>query len=197
MKIQDKDPNAPMDANFTGSSGFTLIETLMVIAILSVLFGTIYSTFSLFNRAYTSENVKAGVQQRTRLGMEFMIRDIRLAGLNPQGSAAAGINTAEAARIIFSADLNYDGDVDAGDPLENVTYQLVGSDLIQINHLGPETLLENVTGLTFTYLDIDDAVTADLDAIRTVLVTLTTESPAGQDGMMSRTYTSRVRCRNL
>ncbi len=76
------------------SAGFTLVEVLMCIAILSILFGTIYRTFDTFNRSYANENVKAGVQQKSRIGIDLMARDIRLAGLDPLGSAAAGFNPA-------------------------------------------------------------------------------------------------------
>ena len=64
------------------SAGFTLVEVLMSLAMLSIVFGTIYRTFDTFNRSYTSENVKAGVQQKSRLGIDLMVRDIRLAGLD-------------------------------------------------------------------------------------------------------------------
>ena len=63
--------------------GFTLVEVLICLALLSILFGTIYRSFSSVNRYYTKENVKAGVQQKARIGIDLMARDIRLAGLDP------------------------------------------------------------------------------------------------------------------
>ena len=84
-----------------GCRGFTLIEVLMCIAILSIVFGTICQTFDTFNRAYTTENVVAGVQQKTRNGVEFMVHDIRLAGLDPLGTAGAGF-LAAGARPLFN-----------------------------------------------------------------------------------------------
>lgn len=188
------------------SAGFTLVEVLMCIAILSILFGTIYRTFDTFNRSYTKENVKAGVQQKTRVGIDLMARDIRLAGLNPLGSANAGFNADPAKTntnsIQFSADLNYDGDVE--DPFEDIRYALNGDKLEQTIDLDSgmvnDTLMENVTGLTFTYLDETDTVLAEpipVDDIRTVLISLTVVRTAGREGLISRTYTTRVRCRNL
>jgi prepilin-type N-terminal cleavage/methylation domain-containing protein len=126
------------------SAGFTLVEVLISIAILSILFGTIYRTFDIFNRSYTSENVKSGVQQKTRIGIDLMARDIRLAGLDPLGSASAG--------------------------------------------------------LTFTYLDAADTPLAEpipVNQIRTVLISLTMQREAGRGGSVRRTYTTRIRCRNL
>ena len=189
-----------------GPAGFTLVEVLMCIAILSILFGTIYRTFDIFNRSYTKENVKAGVQQKTRIGIDLMARDIRLAGLDPLGSADAGFDPDPAktnsTSIQFTADLNYDGDV--LDPFEEIRYELNGNRLEQATDLGSgvvvDTLLEDVSGLTFTYLDDTDTPLAEpiaVNQIRTVLISLTLVRPSGRDKPVSRTYTTRVRCRNL
>jgi len=186
------------------SAGFTLVEVLVCIAILSVLFGTIYRTFDTFNRSYAKENVKAGVQQKSRIGIDLMARDIRLAGLDPLGSASAGFNPANTSTnsIQFTADLNYDGDLD--DPFEDMIYALNGNLLEQTSDLGSgpvtATLLDNVTDLTFTYLDQGDNLLPEpvaVDQIRTVLISLTVQRPAGREGPVSRTYSTRVRCRNL
>jgi prepilin-type N-terminal cleavage/methylation domain-containing protein len=185
------------------ASGFTLVEVLVCMAIMSILFGTVYRSFDIFNRSYTKENVKAGIQQRTRIGIDLMARDIRLAGLDPLGTANARIIAADTENIQFSADLNYDGDVN--DSFENITYALSGDLLRQTSDLGTgfitDTLLDNIDALAFTYLDASDtpmaAPVGNPQDIRTVIVSLTMQRPAGRDGPISRTYASRVRCRNL
>jgi type IV pilus assembly protein PilW len=187
-----------------GSAGFTLVEVLMCIAILSVLFGTVYRTFDTFNRSYANENVKAGVQQKSRIGIDLLARDIRLAGLDPLGTSNAGFNPANTSStsIQFTADLNYDGDLD--DPFEDITYALNGNLLQQTTDLGSgpvtATLLDNVTALTFTYLDqTNNLLPAPVATgeIRTVIISLTMQRPAGREKTVSRSYTTRVRCRNL
>ncbi len=193
----------PLNSMRSRSAGFTLVEVLMCIAILSIVFGTIFRAFDTFNRSYTKENVKAGVQQRTRIGIDLMARDIRLAGLDPLGKANARIEVADTENIQFSADLNYDGD--ANDSFENITYYIDGDRLRQTSDLGTgfvtDTLLDNIDALTFTYLDASDtpmvAPVGNPEDIRSVMVSLTMQRPAGRDGPISRTYTTRVRCRNL
>ncbi len=186
------------------AAGFTLIEVLLCIAILSILFGTVYRSFANVNRSYTNENVKAGVQQKARIGIDLMARDIRLAGLDPLGAVNAGFNAANTntSSVQFTADLNYDGDLD--DPFENMRYTLNGNLLQQTSDPGSgtvtATLMDNVTALTFTYLDFEDNILPlpiATDQIRTVVISLTVERPSGPKGQVSRTYTTRVRCRNL
>lgn len=186
------------------SAGFTLVEVLMCLAIFSILFGTVFQSFDTFNRSYTNENVKAGVQQKSRIGIDLMARDIRLAGLDPLDTANAGFVAANTntTSVRFTADLNYDGDL--GDPFEDTIYAINGNLLQQTSDLGSgpvtATLLDNVSALSFNYLDQADNPLPEpiaTNQIRTVLISLTVQRPAGRDGQVSRTYTTRVRCRNL
>jgi prepilin-type N-terminal cleavage/methylation domain-containing protein len=183
-----------------------MIELMIVIAILAILFTFMYKGFERLNRYNTAENVKAGTQQSARIGVEMMVQDIRRAGLNPLGTAGAGIVAAGPTSFRFTADANFDGDV--ADPSEDITYGLnldgtCGTCLQQTNHLGTETLLGDVNTLALTYLDDTGTAipTADLATrradIRTVGIALTVNRPAGRDGTVSRTYTTQVRCRNL
>ena len=181
-----------------GSSvGFTMVEMLMVLAIISIAFGTIYKSFEHLNRSTTTENVKAGIQQGVRIAVDFMVQDIRLAGLNPLGTPDIGFKEYLPEKIQFTMDANFDGDDD--DTFEDITYELDSANgtLVQTNHLGPEVLIDSVSNLNFTYLDIDDQTTMDRSEIRSVVISLTMSRPAGRDGEISRTYTTQVRCRNL
>jgi prepilin-type N-terminal cleavage/methylation domain-containing protein len=177
------------------SAGFTMVEMLMALAIFSIAFGTIYKSFEHLTRSTTKENVRAGTQQGARISVDFMVQDIRLAGLNPLGTPGIGLQAISPDSIQFTMDANFDGDDD--DTFEDITYALTGSGtLMQTNHLGAEVLIDNVTSLNFTYLDSDDQTTSDLDEIRSVTISLTLRRPAGRD-VVERSYTTRVRCRNL
>lgn len=179
------------------AAGFTMMEMLMALAIFSIAFGTIYKTFDHLNRSTATENVKAGTQQAVRIAVDFMVQDIRLAGLNPLGSPGIGIQAISPTSIQFTMDANFDGDDE--DTYEDITYAFNAGNgaLLQTNHLGNEILIDNITNLNFTYLDSADQTTSDLDEIRSVVVSLTMQRPAGRDEDVSRTYTTRVRCRNL
>ena len=55
----------------------------------------------------------------------------------------------------------------------------------------------NVSALQFTYFDAAGIETTAVDAIRAVEISMTVQLPAGRGGTVSRTYSTRVRCRNV
>ena len=192
--------------------GFTAIELLVSLAILSIALTSIYSMYMSFIRTCTKEGAKIRVQQSVRSGLDMMIRDIRLAGLDPEATGDFGIVVAAPQRIQFTADLDMDGEVDDADAtdgidtpdMEHMAYEYDGSTTLKMflykANGDPETdeiMAENVTDLTFTYYDSNDDTTSDLDAIRTVDIRMTIEKSAGRDGQVSRTLIKRVKCRNL
>ena len=196
MSPQTQNIQNRIDRDRSGQRGFTAIELLMAIAVVGIAFGTIYKTFEQLNRSYSTENVKAGVQQSARVTVELMVQDIRLAGLDPLGTAGAGIKATSDTSIHFTTDANFDGDDD--DTFEDISYALTTGKLEQTNHLGETaTLLDAVEDLKFTYLNSDDQTTSLISEIRSVMISLTVRKPAGRDEPVSRTYTTKVRCRNL
>lgn len=175
-----------------------MIELLLVIGVISILLGAIFNWFDNMGRFYKNENTKAGTQQSTRFGMETLIQDIQLAGLNPLGVPGAGLIVATATAIQIASDLNFDGDF--SDPFENTTYALNGSRLEQTNHLGAETLVDNVSSLSFTYFDRNGVLIPEpvnIPDIRSVGISLTQTRDSDRGKEISRTYRTRIRCRNF
>ena len=64
------------------SSGFTLIEIMVALAIMGILLSAIYGVFTSIYNSYLSQNQLADVEQNARIGIEQMVREIRLAGFN-------------------------------------------------------------------------------------------------------------------
>jgi prepilin-type N-terminal cleavage/methylation domain-containing protein len=186
-------------------NGFTLVELAMVIAIMSIVLGSIYSVFAATNRSTTNNEVIAEVMQNLRISIDFIEQDIRMAGLDRFGSASAGIEAATAINLRFTADRNMDGVLN--DNLERITYfyDATNNRLRQCLWEGTlndwQTVAENVTNFQFSYLDADDNLLvfpiADLSEIRAVVVTMNIEQPAGRSGPVNRTITKRILCRNL
>ena len=76
---------------FKDKRGFSLIELLVTLVIMSVVSLAIYSVISVSSRTYTTQGVTADVQQSVRAAMEVMLQDIRAAGLDPTASGNFGI----------------------------------------------------------------------------------------------------------
>lgn len=212
--------------------GFTLVDILVGLAMASVLMVAMVSLFTTLGRSYTTQNVAADVQQLTRAGMELMIQEIRMAGFDPGGAAAAAIvsnfdNTAgfhidhdgkvaptDADNIAFTLDQDMDGRIDhcttggtaecpaADDNIENelIAYRINNRTLEKYrggSAVWEDLSEDNVSDLSFTYYDDTGAVTTAAEDIRTVEISMTVQLPAGRGGTVSRTYSTRVRCRNI
>jgi hypothetical protein len=65
------------------------------------------------------------------------------------------------------------------------------------NSRSNRSLVDNVRDLKFKYFDADDQETNSVNDIRTIEITLTVREKAGREQFLSRTYSTRVICRNL
>lgn len=188
--------------NTSGNSGFTLLEVIVALTITLIVMSGIISLLNSLNRTYTGQNVAAAVQQVTRAGIDIMTRNIRMAGLNPLNLEPIGIVEASGDKIRFKLDLDGSGAIEAGaDIREDIAFLLNRKNQLirqyDGNNRSNRSLLDNVSELKFKYLDADDQETSSLDAIRTVEISLTVKESSGMGQFMSRTFSTRVICRNL
>ena len=208
----------------TASLGFTVVELLVALGLAAVVFGLIVSFFADMGRSTTTQNAAAAAQQTARAGVDFMAQELRLAGLDPLNSAGAGIEAISPTQIRFTSDScnveigdsgtceNPEPDGNVNGKNERVTYLYDAGSRVLRRYLYEGTasqtwtpLLEQVepnpgTVPLFTFLDgnglqiTDNSMRGD---IRTVLITLTVQEPAGSSKVVKRTYSSRVRLRNI
>lgn len=189
------------------NDAFTLIELMVVMAMIGIVTGSIYGIFVSSNRSYRTQDKVVEVQQNVRVGIDFMARDIRAAGFDPQGTADAGIEVATATKVRFTSDMNrVNGIEDTNRERITYEYDAVSNDLLQLLYEGTasatsETLIDNVSALTFTYLDsggndLGNPV-ANLAAIRTILISLTCQGTNAQGRTFTRTLNTRVISMNL
>jgi len=193
------------------TAGFTLIEVLVTIAMISIFSAAAMAVLIPLSRSYTATDVASSAQQVVRMAVEVMANDIRLAGLDPLDQADAGLQEANATSIRFTCDrvnvvagdTEANGEID-NDNFENINYyyepateslnlRLYSGAPVQTT----QQLVNNVTNLEFRYFDEAGLVTGDLDLIRSVQISMTVEEDAGKSGTVERSYTTRVLCRNL
>jgi type IV pilus assembly protein PilW len=195
-----------------GEAGFSLVEMLVVVAMLSIFMAATYAVMLPLRRSYTTQDVAAGAQQTARMAVEFMAGEIRLAGLNPiESNEPFGFERASATDIQFTSDRidRAAGETEANGTIDNANFERIGyffeagdNSLRERRYEGSpsqitQTLVNNVRELRFRYFDADDNETANLEDIRAVQISLTVEEPAGRDGLLQRNYATKVICRNL
>jgi len=193
----------------TNQHGFTLIELLITLAVSGILMAGVYTAFKSQQDAYLAQDQVAEMQQNIRAGLDIMIRDIRMAGYDPDQTGNYGIvddPPLSADRIVFTLD-NPDS---PGDELE-LSYDLFPS--VGVISLGRSSngglrsaIAENIESLEFRYLDRDGVETADVNAMRAVEITMVARSrlpdrnythPVDNDNFRRRSQTTTVRLRNM
>jgi len=198
-------------------AGFSLIEVMVAMVIVSVLLAAVYAVYASLSRSYTTQNVSAEVQQSIRAAMTLMAEDIMMAGLDPVDSGEFGFDPSGSTSISFRYDTANSNNEFSGEMATSgaqVTYFFSNETLYQCDNpvTCPETdqniFIENVTDFRLDYLDssgndlftdlgyADPLTGANLSDIRQVVITIEVEEPAGRDKTVSRTYATRVKCRN-
>ncbi|OGP81224.1 MAG: hypothetical protein A2Z13_08870 [Deltaproteobacteria bacterium RBG_16_64_85] len=157
-----------------GRSGFTLVEVLAAVAILTIAMAAVFSTFDFQQKSYTTQSRIAEMQQNLRLAEAYLDRDIRMAGYGiPSAGAPEGVTvpvgllpSGTAIRTLFPVDstagpdslyILYLYDMDTNQPpTTNTNIMLSGSGQVSVASIsgflagGGELVL------------ITDGITADL-----------------------------------
>lgn len=201
---------SPTNLNRQGRiSGFTLLELLISLAIGMIVLGAIYTVFTMQNKHFTSQEQIAEMQQIARTTMDVMIREISMAGYDPNKwlptpiPANAGITSAAATSLAFTADLNENGVTT--DANENVTYAFDSANyrITRNTGGGAQPFAENIEDLAFTYYKADGITAATLPADILMIkmsIRVRTAKPdptyAANGGYRTFTLTSNVTLRN-
>ena len=189
-------PSRKFNQIVIGNHGFTLIEVIIALAMISMLMAAMISMFSNLNQSYATQTVAAGIQQVVRTGIDIIAQNIRMAGFNPLKLPDVGFREdISESSIHFSYDLDEDGTI-ADD--EDITFFLQDNKLKrQIRGGYRISLIENVTNLRFSYLNDNDESADNPQKIKSVIISMTVTEPAGRKRLLSRTYSTRVICRNM
>ncbi len=159
--------------------GFTLIEIMVSMVISSLVIAGIYGVYTIQQRSYTVQEQVTEMQQRLRSAVDFMSRDIRMAGYYRDGigckiSAGQALLTVQPDRFVFQY-----CESDGTDWVINrVTYSLNAGELRRELKQGKSggqtrTLAEGIDGIEFRYLQADGVTPATVaGAIRVVQMSI-------------------------
>ncbi len=94
-------------------SGVTLVELMVSLVISSFVIAGVYGVYTIQKKSYTVQEQVVEMQQRLRSAMDFLVRDIRMAGSNPdsESKCSGKIVAANAKDMKFRA-CNLDKDED-------------------------------------------------------------------------------------
>ncbi len=120
--------------------GFSLIEMLMVVLILSIITGVVFNYIVTVQKRYQTESARLDVQQESREFLDQMVRDLHTTGFpnfRISGTGGAAPNPANAADPVANnpkiavglvavsyTDILFEGDVDGSGTVSSMRYTL-------------------------------------------------------------------------
>jgi len=178
--------------------GISLVELIVAMAVAAVIGWIIVSAFTSMNRAVIDQNTVVDMQSTGRNAMATMVRILRETGLDPIGTADAGIEENTATKLRITRDANLNGLIDEG-LQERVTFEFTGGRLRRCfdEEIDPVSgvvidegicaeMSDEVEDLTFAYPD---------DRTMVINLTLRGEKADGRQEF-TRTLTTIVQGRN-
>jgi type IV pilus assembly protein PilW len=163
-------------------NAFTLVELLIALALAAMATAAIYKAFQAQQSIYQIQDQLSEAEQNLRAALDIMVREIRMAGYDPQSTANAGITLAESNAIQFTADLNGNGHdfataTSANNPNEKITFTFASNSLRrEVWGGGAQVLAGNIDALNLVYLNKYGSVIAtpvtDLEQIRSIQITI-------------------------
>jgi type IV pilus assembly protein PilW len=175
------------------SVGFTIVELLISMMVGLLILFAVYETFTVHNRQFKTQELSVEMLQNARVGLDFIVRELRMAGYNPAdtlnlctgtntaaNSPCVGITSIAANSISFTADLNGNGNLTADDtnPDENITYDINNSVMRRTSNGTLQPVVMNISALSFTYYDGSNQTTTDLALIRKIRISITAQATA-------------------
>ncbi len=179
------------------ASGLTVVEAVVAMGIAGVLYAALYGFYGMHLRVLKAQEVRLSLQESSRLAIDFLTRELHLAGARPvRGGACEGferLTVAEEQRVTMQYDFrgnstssSPDGCPD--DPGERVTYVYDGGEQALKRATGggtPQPRINNVPadGFLLRYFDREgNELETPLDsqeraAVHTVMVAVQVSAP--------------------
>ena len=132
------------------NKGFTLLETVIVLAILVIVMGALVSSIRFFYRSNTHALEQSFAINSARIGIEKMVKDIREVAFSDEGAYPV-ISMASSSLVFYS-------DIDEDIFVEKVRYFLDGTNL--------RKGVVNSSGDPLTYDDNNELISLVSDNVR-------------------------------
>ena len=163
------------------SDGFTLVELIITMLLAGIISISIFSAYKAQQRSYIVQDQVTEMQQRIRAGLQIMVKELRMAGYNPNLVAGlAGVTIADPEELQFTLVADDDGvdndgvfGIDQPNELRTVTFDIYDAaytsgpnDLGRQVDGGKRAIIENIEELEFYYTLEDGTQTTDPTAVQ-------------------------------
>jgi type IV pilus assembly protein PilW len=176
-----------------------MLEVMLGLVLAPIVLAGIHSSFRAQLHALRGNNNAFELQDLARGALDFMIREVRMAGYDPSGNALVaspgptcpgvgrGVTEATATRLHILSDLNGDGAINSAG--EDVLYELdtTFDRILRTDTNGAVVVAENVPndGLAFRYFDngeppaelVPTLTAGEQDCIGTVVLAVKLTAP--------------------
>lgn len=164
----------PLNTKRDGERGFSLIELMIVVVIMTIVLGILGGIMANVNDSYTRQRPRIEALTEASAAMDTMARVIRMAGNNNTASAITPTGTDT---IRIRGDWNApDGALTGG--YEDVLFTISGDSIVKRepgdNTGTPIELFDKIGSLRFTYYDANGSVTLVANQITRVRIELET-----------------------
>lgn len=177
------------------SKGFSLIELLVVMAILGVILTAIYSLVTSASKSQVSQDLEVEMQQNARSAMDFIVRELKnMVSLNCLENTSTTCPDSKD-KIQFTSMTDMDSRI----------FSWISSDNILRYSKAPmgsedrQPLADQITSFTLTPRDDKNIITTDLGSVRRIDVTLTARTSIidpNTKGYRTYSTTSSIKKRN-
>ena len=166
--------------------GLTLVELMVVLCMFGLVLSAMYNMFNFQQKSYSVQDNVAVMQQNVRVGLGYMVKEIRMAGYIPDGippykaspshdglpsspfttnGDSESVEEATASAITFQADIDSDNITEAVRYILDAGNNTLTREVWQWNDgatswdasTGPEIVAEDIENIVFTYALLADA----------------------------------------
>jgi prepilin-type N-terminal cleavage/methylation domain-containing protein len=139
--------------------GMTMVEMLVAISMFAIVMTVTFTFLVNSRRSYSQMSQRVEYQQAMRATVSLMTREIRSAGCDPANAGFDRLPVADDTQFQCRMDLDGDGAIEIVEPAEDVMYlyRPLEEDVIRNSGFGVQTILRNVTAVSFRYFDATGA----------------------------------------
>ena len=181
-------------ASVRDASRVHLADLLVAAAVFGVVSAAVLTVLQEGLQGYTIGASRAESQQSGRVALERLAGEIRVAGLGQRPATFAAISVAEPTRIVLHSDLDGDGVITGAG--ETITWHLAGTTLRRDAGGGAQPIIDGVRSFALEYQDALGRPATTPDGVRSVVITLVTESVFDVPRAPVTVFSTRVRLRN-